>query len=190
MSSEDTSNTITFTLEQLQSRAFHEASAKFNELLPSDICIGIGDELALADIEVLKEKGLLFWDLAFKLQPFMECISNSNHKILTVVYYGDGVIGRYCAGYALGSINEERKTIELNYIEKRADASEDLRCMFLPAIYEAWVSYAYTLIDLYGYDIERFVLVGPVPGVRRYYLESGFTEVLDFFGSEAMVRKL
>lgn len=190
MSAEDSSNTESYSLEDFQNKAFYEASSKFNELLPSNLCIGVGDSLALQDIEELKGRGLLIWDLRFKLQPFMECISNFEHKLLTVVYYGDGVIGRYCAGYALGCVNEGRKAVELNFIEKRSDASEDLHNMFLPAIYEAWTTYVYALNDLYNYDIEKFVLIGPIEGVRKYYRDSGFTFVDDYFGSEAMVRHL
>ncbi len=159
-------------------------------MLPSNLCIGVGDKLALKDIEELKGRGLLFWDLSFKLMPFMDSVSNCKHQLLTVVYYGDGVIGRYCAGYALGCVNEERKSVELNFIEKRKDASVDLNHTFFPAIYEAWTTYVYALIDLFGYEIDKFVLVGPVPGVRKYYTDAGFTAVDDYFGSEVMIRKL
>ncbi|EKF9984709.1 hypothetical protein O1D80_002166 [Vibrio cholerae] len=190
MTFDDTSNTESFSLEQFQDKAFHEASAKLNETLPSNICIGVGNKLSIADIDELKKKGLLSWDLPLKLKPFMSTVSNEEHKLLTVVYYGDGVIGRYCAGYALGCVNHERSAVELNFIEKRSDASEDLYGMFLPAIYEAWTTYVYALNDIFGFSVDKFVIVGPIPGVKRYYTECGFKAVDDYFGSEAMIRQL
>ncbi|MGF1716126.1 hypothetical protein L4D08_14715 [Photobacterium chitinilyticum] len=190
MKPEDNSEEATYSLEDFQNQAFYEASLKFSEILPSNICIGVCDELAMNDVQSLKDKGLLAWDVGFKMKPFMGSVSYPEHRLLTVIYYGDGVIGRYCAGYALGCVNVDRKAVEVNFIDKRSDASEDLRYMFLPAIYEAWSTYTYALNDLFGFDINSFVLVGPVPGVRKYYIESGFTLVEDYHGSEAMVKTL
>lgn len=176
--------------EEIQDKIFSAVAEQVSEFLPLNITLTAAiEDVALKDIQTLKEQNLLFWDFSMKAQPYMTPVSNPEHMIKCIAYYGDGVNGYYCAGYALGSISSDGTTIEVNFIEKRKDASTDLCSKFLPIIVDALAAYGLYLNSEGLATITKFALVGPVPGVKAYYQEQGFELVPDYsYGMEAMIK--
>ncbi|EGA72365.1 hypothetical protein VISI1226_20525 [Vibrio sinaloensis DSM 21326] len=177
-------------VEEVQQRFFAISAANSSKKLPETITLSSGDEQSMTDIEDLRQRGKISWDLALKSQPWKYAVSNVDHMIKCVAYYGNGVDGYYCVGYALGCINADGTAIELNYIEKRSDASLDLCGNFLNVIVEAWSLYGLYLNHTEQAKINKFALIGPLPGVKKYYQEKGFEWFEDYCGTNAMVKFL
>ncbi|MUK51101.1 hypothetical protein [Aliivibrio fischeri] len=172
----------TLSLTAIQQQLFSVSSTRSSEELPLDIALDVVDEnaLALKDVLELKEKGLIAWDLHLKSQPFMGYLSNFDHLIQCVAYYGNAEKGRCCIGFALGCINPEGTAIELYYIEKRKDSGDDLCSKFLPIIVDAFSLYGLYLNSIDLAKINKFVIVGPLDSVVPYYKESGFEYVENY----------
>jgi hypothetical protein len=177
-------------LEEVQQNLFSISAIQSSKKLPQTITLSAGDDQSMLDIDELKQKGKVCWDLVLKSKTWKQAVSNVEHMIKCVVYYGSGVDGYYCVGYALGCVNSEGTAIELNYIEKRNDASDDLKCNFLNIIVEAWLLYGLYLNQSGAANINKFALIGPLPGLRRYYHEQGFEWFEDYCGTSAMVKFL
>lgn len=175
-------------LEEVQQSFFAISATQSSIKLPETITLSAGNEQSMKDIDELKQRGKVSWDLVLKSQTWKQAVSNVEHIIKCVAYYGSGVDGYYCVGYALGCINAEGTAIELNYIEKRNDASEDLRANFLNVIVEAWLMYGLYLNQIGETKINKFALIGPLPGLKKYYQEQGFEWFEDYCGTNAMVK--
>lgn len=175
---------------EIQEKIFSLVAEETSKELPLNITLTSAlEDATLKDIQSLKEQNLIIWDFSMKAQPCMTPVSNPEHMIKCVAYYGDAVNGYYCAGYALGSISVDNTTIEINFIEKRKDASTDLCSKFLPIIVDAFTTYGLYLNSEGVTEISKFALVGPVPGVKKYYQEQGFELVPDYsYGMEAMIK--
>lgn len=174
-----------------QADLFSMSAIESSKFLPLDISLtSQPNEQVLADLRLLQERELIRWD--FEMNSTYGCpVSNPAHLLKCVAYYGDAVNGRYCVGYAIGCINEDRTAIEVDYIEKRCDASEDLRSKFLPIIIDAFAAYGLYLNHIGEANIDKFVLVGPIPGVVGYYKAQGFEHFRDYFqGADAMIKYL
>lgn len=129
--------------QQVQYLIFDRASQNISKRLPKTISFSNDiNEQARTDIEKLKEERKIDWDFIFKLDsPFMEWVSNQQHPITAVIYYGEES-ERFCIGYMLGSVNFDKAAIELNYIAKRHDAHNDLKYQFFPSTLEILFTYA------------------------------------------------
>ncbi|MEZ9191590.1 hypothetical protein AB4133_20040 [Vibrio sp. 10N.286.52.F8] len=177
-------------LEEVQQSLFTISAEQSSQRLPETITLSSGDDQSMKDIDDLKQRGKVSWDLVLKSQTWKQAVSNVDHMIKCVAYYGNGVDGYYCVGYALGCINAEGTAIELNYIEKRNDASLDLCGNFLSVIVEAWSLYGLYLNQTQQAKISEFALIGPLPGVKAYYQEKGFEWFENYGGTNAMVKYL
>ena len=177
--------------QEIQDALFSLSAKKSSDELPETLNLSAGtDPQTIKDIQDLKDKGLIVWDFNMKSQLWMTPVSNPAGMIKCIAYYGNAVNGYYCVGYALGCINKEATAVEINFIEKRRDASVDLCSKFLPVIVDAVSTYALYLNSIEAAKISKFVLVGPVPGVRQYYQEQGFEYIEGYLGSHAMVKYL
>lgn len=177
-------------LEEVQQHLFTISAAQSSKKLPEIVTLSAGDEQSMSDIDELKQRGKICWDLVLKSKTWKQAVSNVEHMIKCVAYYGNGVDGYYCVGYALGCVNAEGTAIELNYIEKRSDASSDLQSNFLNVIVEAWLLYGLYLNQSGITQINKFALIGPIPGIKKYYREQGFEWFEDYCGTNAMVKFL
>lgn len=180
-----------FTRENLLTDIFSRSSKNASKALEKEINLSVlePNSKAMEDLTNLRNEEKIIWNVNFKTN-FPAC-SNPSHSVNCVAYYGDREINYYCLGYALGCVNEEEKAIEICFIEKRNDSSEELHCKFLPVIIDAYSTYALYLNELGESDIERFVLVSPVAGVIAYYRENCFIhEKYGPSGDDAMVRYL
>jgi len=181
------------SLEESQELIFSNVGLEVSNRLPKNITLSaIPSERTLLDLQRLQDYGLITWDFNMKSSSWGTPVSNPEHMIKCVAYYGDGVDGYYCVGYAIGCINVENTTIEINFIEKRRNASEELKEKFLPIISDAFIAYRNFLNE---FDVEshitKIALVGPIPGVQKYYAEQGFDYVNDYlWGSDAMVKDI
>lgn len=175
---------------EIQEKIFSLVAEEISKKLPLNITLTSAlEDITLKDIQSLKEKNLIIWDFSMKAQPSMTPVDNPDHMIKCVAYYGDAVNGYYCAGYALGSISTDNTTIEVNFIEKRKDASTDLCSKFLPIIFDAFTTYGLYLNSEGITQISKFALVGPIPGVKKYYMDLGFKLEADYsYGMEAMIK--
>ncbi|WP_077337800.1 hypothetical protein [Vibrio ruber] len=143
------------------------------------------------DLQDLKKKGLITWDLTLKVGKTTTPVSNPEHMVVCVAYYGDGIDGYYCAGYALGCISKDNSSLEINFIEKRKDASTDLCYQFLPIMIEAFTAYGLYLNQENMSSVDKIVLVGPIDGVKKYYKDQGFKLVSEYYkGEEAMIKSM
>lgn len=179
------------SVEEIQEQIFSNVSLKISERLPKNITLtATPNERVLSDLNDLKDQGLIIWDFAMKAAPWGTPVSNLEHMIKCIAYYGDAVDGYYCVGYAIGCVDVKNRTMEINFIEKRNDASEDLKDQFLPVIFDAFMAYK-SFLNEFDPDsfIDKVALVGPVPGVRKYYVEHGFEYISDYsYGIDAMIK--
>ncbi|CAM4044146.1 hypothetical protein [Vibrio neonatus] len=173
--------------DELKIMAFSKACKEANRRLPDDISLALPSGKTNEDIQNLKEKGLLCWDFNNLKQPFKTPVSNPEHQLSCIAYYGNTSNGYYCVGYVLGCVNKESTAIEINFIEKRSDAGVDLKSNFLPVIVDAFTAYGLLLNVLGQARINKLVLVGPVEGVRHYYESSGWQYSADYLGTDAYV---
>ena len=179
-------------LQEIQEKLFSMSAMKSSEELPSNITLTAApDEQVLRDVQDLQAKRLIVWDFDLKSQRWTTPVSNPEHMIKCVAYYGDGVLGYYCVGYAIGCITADGKAVEVDFIEKRCDASDDLRSKFLPIIVDAFALYGLYLNKQGVTSVEKFILVNPVPDKVGYYKKHGFELVDDYLnGCSAMVKHL
>lgn len=175
----------------IQDKIFTAVSDKFSTILPLNISLSaITNDRMEADVLALQEQRLIVWDFNMKTQPWGTPVSNPDHLIKLIAYYGDAVNGYYCVGYAIGCVNKDGNAIELDFIEKRSDASTDLAHQFLPLVIEAFSMYALFLNNAGATNITKFAIMSPIQVVRKYYSNEGFTLELDYFGTEAMTKPL
>lgn len=181
-----------FALQEVQKEIFVYSAMQSSKNLPGNITLdATQSENTFLDLQELQEKGLLTWDFKMKISSWGTIATNPNHAINCVAYYGNAENGYYCLGYAIGCITEDNTTVEVALIEKRNDASTDLEGQFLPIIFDAFSTYALYLNSEGETKISTFALVGPLPGVKKYYQENGFSYVEDYYkGSDAMLKKL
>jgi hypothetical protein len=68
---------------ELQHRVFNEVAKKLNEQnkIPLKINLGPMNDKSRSDIEELKEKHLLAWDLPFKANPLFPAVSDPASSI-------------------------------------------------------------------------------------------------------------
>ncbi|HIF9310971.1 TPA: hypothetical protein ACX6RK_003226 [Photobacterium damselae] len=164
------------SLIDIQEKIFAMSAMKSSNELPSNITLMASpNEQSIRDIQDLHEKNLIKWDFGIKSSAWGTPVSNPGHIIKCIAYYGDAVLGYYCVGYAIGCINEEKQCIEIDYIEKRCDASVDLNSKFLPIIVDAFTLYGLYLKHKGVVDINKFALINPLENVRSYYLTQGFS---------------
>ncbi|WP_413113847.1 hypothetical protein [Thaumasiovibrio sp. DFM-14] len=177
-------------LAATQDEIFVAVAENASEFLPLNITLTAAvDDVTLGDVQDLQKQGLIAWDFFMKSSPWMGAVTNPEHIIKCVAYYGDAVSGYYCAGYAIGCISTDKTAVEINFIEKRKDASADLRYKFLPIIVDAFLAYGLYLTSEGFAEVDKFVLIGPVEGVKKYYKEQGFTLIEDYSnGTEAMLK--
>jgi len=180
------------SLQEVQKDIFAYSAMQSSKLLPKNITLdATQSESTFLDLEELKNKGLLVWDFKMKSSSWSSVVSNPKHAINCVAYYGDAETGYYCLGYAIGCISEDQTLVEINFIEKRKDASAELDGKFLPVIIDAFASYALYLNKETEANISDFVLVGPLPGVKAYYQKAGFINVENYYkGADGMLMKL
>ncbi|WP_153446900.1 hypothetical protein [Vibrio algicola] len=182
------------SLSEIQQAIFSMSAARSSDRFPLDIALEVANTnpLAMKDILELKGKGLISWDLSLKSQPFMDSVSNFDHMIECVVYYGNAEKGRCCIGFALGCVTEDKTAIELNFIEKRRDSGSELNSQFLLIIVDALSFYGLYLNNAGQANISKFVIVGPIEGIVPYYKTYGFEYVESYnsSGLDAMYRNL
>lgn len=171
----------------IQEVLFSASAVRSSDKFPLTVTLSAVPEgsLAHSDLTELKEKGLIAWDLPLKASQYMTPVSNFEHMLQCVVYYGNAEKGRSCIGFALGCINKENTAIELNFIEKRSDAGDDFKSKFLPIIVDAFTLYALYLNEREDANISKFVIMGPLEQVIPYYKTSGFIYQNDYNGSGA-----
>lgn len=175
----------------LQGSTFFYAAKEINskKKYPLQISLGYLNQESEQDLLELREKDLLSWDSSIKGSPYTTGSSNPDHMIKCVVYYGNAESGHCCVGYSLGSFNSQNNCVELDFIEKRCDGFSDLKREFLPIIVVAMTFYANVLSEISGIEVDKFALVGPLPGVIDYYKEHGFEVIESYRGEQmAMVR--
>jgi hypothetical protein len=161
---------------ELQHCVFVEVAKRLNERnqMPLKVTLGPMNETSQRDIDELKEKQLIGWDLSMKAHPLYPAVSNSEHVVTCIAYYGDAEKGYCCVGFALGSVNTQKQSIEIDFIEKRNDEFSDLNGKFLPLMVEAFTGYANILNQSYNFNINKFSLMNPVDNVLDYYNKLGF----------------
>lgn len=138
------------------------------------------DDLIIDDLDFLKTHNKLMWNAGIKSRLFTDL--NEEHPIKLVVYYRGSPVG-----YAFGGFNKDKKAVEIGWMEKRNDAHEDLDHQMLGIVLDSYAAYA-LFLNAQGHDINQIVLVSPVEGAKRYYLESNFTYVADYnHGASAMI---
>ncbi len=173
--------------KEIQELVFAEVAAKHSEHLTLKVTIGSGSEAELDDLRILYEKGFIKWLASLKANPYMTPVSNSSELITAVVYYGDPIEKYACIGYAIGCINAEGTALEITHMEKRKDAGNEWCSKFLPLIVDAYTSYGLLMNTLGATKINKLALVGPLPGVKKYYKESGFEYTADYLDTDAMI---
>ncbi|MDW6019952.1 hypothetical protein SBW85_19795 [Vibrio plantisponsor] len=173
------------SLKQVQQTLFSASAVRSSEKLPLKIALDAVSDNSLAynDLAELRDKGLIAWDLAMKANSCMTPVSNADHILQCVAYYGNAENGRSCIGFGLGCINNDGTAIELNLIEKRRDSGVDLKSKLLPIIVDAFSLYGLYLNNNGLANISKFVIVGPIESVVPYYRESGFQYVENYLGS-------
>lgn len=180
--------------KEVQQALFSASALRSNETLPLKLVLDsvTNGSLAYDDLSELQGKGLIVWDLAMKAAPYMTPVSNPNHIIECVAYYGTAENGRSCIGFALGCISEDGTAIELNFIEKRNDAGNDFKSKFLFIIVDAFSLYGLYLNEAEMAKITRFVLIGPLEHIVPYYKDSGFIHQQNYNGTgvDAMYMEL
>lgn len=120
-----------FDFLSAQAFVYEQVGIEISTKLPKNISFTNDlNEQSLRDLRKLNLTGKIGWDLQFKLSTFTESIDNYDHPVYGIVYYGNKQEGYSCIGFFLGSVNEDKHSIELNYIEKRKDAHKDLHHFF------------------------------------------------------------
>lgn len=173
---------------ELKDVVFAQVAAKHSENFPLKINMGAAKDVELDDLRILYDKGYLKWQYDLKSNPYMAPVSNPEDMLTTVVYYGDPVEKYACIGYAIGCVNKEGTAIEITHMEKRSDCGSEWCTKFLPLIVDAYTSYGLLLNHLGLTKINKFVLVGPLPGVQDYYKGCGFEYTSDYLDTDAMVK--
>ncbi len=165
-------------LEKIQSTVFTASAHRSSESLPNDLQLhAVPNAQAKEDVQALLDAGKLTWNFNLKVMPFMATVSNLEHLVQCVAYYGcDDGKHHQCLGYAIGCINENIGAVEIAYIEKRKDSPEALRSKFLNIIVDAYSSYALYLNKLIPeVNINKFVFVNPVEDKISFYRSRGYT---------------
>lgn len=164
-----------FNIKEAQILIFKKVSEKLSSKLPNKINFTADfNEQTLEDVYELQRTGKVPWDLPTKLQPFMGAITNYEHSISAVAYYGNKSKGYSCIGFFLGSFNEQNKAIELDYIAKRNDANHDLNRTFFPSTLDLITTYA-QFLNQNKFDIKTIALIGALEYIVPYYKRYGFT---------------
>lgn len=159
-----------------QQMVFSRVAKNISNKLPKRLSLmaELNDQVKV-DLNQLTDAGLLAWDLPFKAScSYMEAVSNYEHILTCVAYYGDDVDKYACVGYALGCVNIDQTAIEMNYIEKSREAHHDLAQQIFPVMVNAFYAYAKFLNVKKEADIKEFILVDPVENVISYYEKFGF----------------
>lgn len=171
-------------LEKVQAGIFSASSHKSSQSLSKQISLmAVPSKQAEDDLQELYEKQLLGWDFNMKVCPVFGFICNPAHVVKCVAYYGDEENGYKCIGYAIGSINEERGSIEIDYIEKRKDSPDELRSKFLPIVVDAYASYAlYLNRKIENLQINEFAFINPVEDKLTFYQKRGFEIIKNYSG--------
>ncbi|MGF1763515.1 hypothetical protein [Aliivibrio kagoshimensis] len=179
----------TLSLEEVQQALFSFSAKQSSERLPMNVSLKIddGDDEVKKDLQRLIEEGKILWNYNMKSQIGFNPASNPDHLIRCVAYYGNKEMEYYCVGYVLGCVNKDGDAMEIDFIEKRSDASEDLRSKFLPIIVDAFATYGLYLNSRELANINKLVLVGPVEEVLSYYKRKGFNFSEDYKGTTAMI---
>ena len=163
-----------FDLMSAQVFVFEQVGKEISTKLPKDINFTNNiNEQTIQDLEKLNSEGKLGWNLPFKLAPFMNSISNYEHPVYSVIYYGDKQEGYSCIGFFLGCVNEEKNAIELNYIEKRNDAHDDLRHCFFASTNELLIAYA-SWLNLHEFNINTIALIDTLEYIKPHYQKYGY----------------
>ncbi|KAB0292005.1 hypothetical protein KI743_06510 [Vibrio sp. D420a] len=178
------------TQDELKNQIFMSVADQHSKHLPMKLSLSLPNEQSKEDLQELKDKQLLAWDFNMKSIPYMSPVSNPQDMLSCIAYYGNAEVGYSCIGYALGCINESGTAIEVNFIEKRCDTGSDLKSKFLPVVVDAFASYGLYLNHTGNAKINKFVFVGPVPGVIHYYQEQGFEYTNDYLGTDAVIKFL
>lgn len=178
-------------LEKIQGAIFSASSHRSSQMLPKEVSLmAVPSKDAEDDLQNLYERKLLGWDFNMKASPIFGFVGNPEHMIKCVVYYACEDHRYKCIGYAVGSINEERGSVEIDYIEKRKDAPDDLRSKFLPIIVDAYASYAlYLNKSIEGLQINEFAFINPLIDKFTFYQERGFEIVGNYSGGCAAAVK-
>ncbi|MFS7881917.1 hypothetical protein ACEPPC_07895 [Cronobacter malonaticus] len=138
------------------------------------------DELILKDMEFLKNNNKLRWDPGLKSRVFMDMMEE--HPIKLVVYYRGEPIG-----FAFGCYCKQKNAVHICWMEKRNDAHEDLDHQMLGIVLDCFSAYA-LFLKKQDMAIDTIALVSPVEGAMRYYTDSGFQYISDYYqGASAMV---
>lgn len=169
-------------ISELQKVFFDEVSKSLqnSKKLPMTVTVGPMEEQSLRDLQELREKGLIAWDLELKCSPYMEFLPNQHeHRISCIVYYGNAEEGYCCIGFALGCFNFKTNAFELHFIEKRKDSGKDWERAFFPLIMGTFLAYIELINADFEGEINQFVIVTPLESVRRYYRGNGFELLTD-----------
>lgn len=149
----------------------------------TSLCMVYADEPVLQDLEFLRENKKIKWDPSLKAMPFFDL--DNEHPIRLVIYYRKEPIG-----YAFGGYRSSHKAVEVSWMEKRKDAHPDLDHQMLKLVMGAYATYA-THLSRNGNEVDKLALVGPIDGVKQYYLDTGFVYNATYNGAiPAMVAKL
>lgn len=179
------------SLQEIQETMLALSAQHSSEALPGRFTLALGtNEAALEDVQALKDRKLITWDFSMKTHIAMTPVSNPEHMLSCVAYYGDAVLGFYCVGYAIGCISKDGTTIEIDFIEKRCDASDELRAKFLPLVIDAYATYGLYLNSKKVTTIDKIALISPVQGVIGYYKKQGYNYSEDYRGTTAMIMNL
>lgn len=179
---------LSFT--EIQDVIFSAVAAEHSKKTELKITMGIATEEALEDLEELRRCERLRWQADLKVGKCFSPASNPAHEVTIVVYYGGPVDGYCCLGYALGCVNAPGTAIEITHMEKRKDAGSEWCNKFLPLIVDAITSYGLYLNSAGITNISKLALVGPLPGVKKYYTEQGFDYFADYLNTDAMIKFL
>lgn len=165
---------------EIQEQIFSLSGGMISQRFDKKLSLTIISDASRSDIDELIEKKLIKWDFNFKHLPYITPVSNSEHQVSLVAYYGDAECGYCCVGCVLGCVSEDQTAIEISLIEKRCDADSDLDSNFLSIAIDAFTTYALYLNKMHDFSISKFVLVGPVEGVKAYYQQKGFKLVCNY----------
>ena len=167
--------------EQFQDAIFKKVAEHLKERFPHrSLGLVHPNELIIQDLEFLKQHNKMKWDAGVKSRTLIDMVEK--HPIKLVIYYrGEPV------GYAFGGYNEELKSVEVHWMEKRNDAHEDLDHQMLGIVLDTYATYA-LFLDSQGMVSDKIAMVSPVEGAKAYYIESGFTFDSDYNrGASAMI---
>ncbi|MBV0841535.1 hypothetical protein [Serratia liquefaciens] len=164
--------------KDVQSEIFKAYASAVSYQYPDDsLQMVYAETPVLQDLDFLRDNKKIRWDPSLKSLPFFD--TDNEHPIRLVIYYRKDPVG-----YAFGGYRKSHKAVEVTWMEKRIDAHPDLDHQMLKLVVGAYATYA-TYLNNNGSEVDKLALVGPIEGVKQFYLDSGFVYNATYNGALA-----